>query len=223
VYFLLLVLAFTSQIYRYRRISTPTQRQQTKWVIVAVILMPLCDLVIRGLLNVLLPWANHPGPGRVIHYMITIPLLRTIPFMLVPISFAFAIFRFRLWDIDIIIRRTLQYSLLTAVLAGIYLMSIVLLQAVFNTIGREQTALVTVLSTLMIAALFNPLRRRIQAIIDRRFFRQKYNAEKSLAEFAAVVRNETNLEALTIYVVEIVSKTMQPEQINLWLAPQRKK
>ena len=128
LYFLLLALAFITQIYRYRRVSSPIQRQQTKWVITAAIMMPVSDLVIRGILTWLLPFANQPGPERVIFYMITIPLLRTIPFMLVPLSFAFAIFRYRLWDIDIIIRRTLVYGGLTATLAVVYFSSVVLMQ-----------------------------------------------------------------------------------------------
>ena len=165
-YFLLLVLAFLSQIYRYRRVSGPIQRQQTKWVITAAIMMPFSDLVIRGILNAVLPFANHPGPGRVIHYMITIPLFRTLPFMLVPIAFAFAIFRYRLWDIDILICRTLQYSLLTTLLGVLYISSILLLQAVFSSLGRQPSALTTVISTLLIAALFTPLRRRVQNFID---------------------------------------------------------
>ena len=172
-YFLLLVLAFLSQIYRYRRVSGPIQRQQTKWVITAAIMMPFSDLVIRGILNAVLPFANHPGPGRVIHYMVTIPLFRTLPFMLVPVAFAFAIFRYRLWDIDILIRRTLQYSLLTTLLGALYISSILLLQAVFSSLGRKPSALTTVISTLLIAALFTPLRRRVQDFIDRRFYRRK--------------------------------------------------
>lgn len=219
MYFLLLVLAFLSQIYRYRRVSSPTQRQQTKWVVTAAIMMPLSDLVIRGILNAVLPWANQPGAGRVIHYMITIPTLRTLPFMMVPISFAFAVLRYRLWDIDLLIRRTLQYSLLTALLAGGYFSSVLLLQTIFNTLGGSQSTAATVISTLVIAALFNPLRKRIQDFIDQRFYRRKYNAEQSLAQFAATARNETELAALTGKLVYLVEETMQPEQVTLWLRP----
>ena len=218
-YFLLLVLAFLSQIYRYRRVSGPIQRQQTKWVITAAIMMPFSDLVIRGILNAVLPFANHPGPGRVIHYMVTIPLFRTLPFMLVPIAFAFAIFRYRLWDIDILICRTLQYSLLTTLLGVLYISSILLLQAVFSSLGRQPSALTTVISTLLIAALFTPLRRRVQNFIDRRFYRRKYNAEQALAQFAATARNETDLAVLTSNLMDVVEATMQPEHVTLWIRP----
>jgi hypothetical protein len=222
VYFSLLVLAFLSQIYRYRWVSGPIQRQQTKWVITAAIMMPLSDLGIRSLLNNLLPFANHPGPGRVIHYIITIPIFRTIPFMMVPIAFAFAILRYRLWDIDILIRRTLQYSLLTSLLGGLYISSVLLLQTTFNTLGRQPSAITTVISTLVIAALFTPLRRKVQAFIDRRFYRRKYNAEQALARFALIARGEVDLNRLTDSLREVVEETMAPESFHLILYPSRR-
>ncbi len=221
VYFLLLVVAFISQIYRYRRFSSPTQRQQTKWVVTAAIMMPLSDLVIRHILNAVLPWANQPGAGRVIHYMITIPTLRTLPFMLVPISFAFAILRYRLWDIDVLIRRTLQYSLLSALLAGGYFSSVLLLQTAFSFLGGSQNTLITVISTLAIAALFTQLRRRVQDFIDWRFFRRKYDAEQTLADFAAAARSETDLAQLTSRLTGAVQEAIQPEQVSLWLAKEK--
>lgn len=225
LYFLLLALAFLSQIYRYRRVSGAIQRQQTKWVIMAAIMMPLSDLVIRGILTGLLPFANQPGPERVIFYMITIPILRTIPFMLVPLSFAFAIFRYRLWDIDIIIRRSLVYGGLTASLAVVYFSSVVLIQSLLTAVGGRQVGLsaaevspvVTVISTLLIAVLFSPLRRRIQSVIDRRFFRKKYDAEKIVATFGSSLRQEVDLEDLQVQIVAVVQETLQPEQVGLWL------
>lgn len=222
VYFTLLVLAFLSQIYRYRRVSGPIQRQQTKWVIMAAIMMPLSDLGIRSLLNNLLPFAHHPGPGRVIHYMITIPIFRTIPFMMVPIAFAFAILRYRLWDIDILIRRTLQYSLLTTLLGGTYISSVLLLQTAFNTLGKQPSAITTVISTLVIAALFTPLRRKVQDFIDRRFYRRKYNAEQALSRFALIARSEVDLNRLTDSLREVVEETMAPESFHLALYPSRR-
>ena len=185
LYFLLLALAFLSQIYRYRRVSGSIQRQQTKWVITAAIMMPLSDLVIRGVLTWLLPLANQPGPERVIFYMITIPILRTIPFLLVPISFAFAILRYRLWDIDIIIRRSLVYGGLTASLAVVYFSSVVLIQSLLTAVGGRQVGLnvaevspvVTVISTLFIAACSSRCAGASNGI-DRRFYRKKYDAEK---------------------------------------------
>jgi hypothetical protein len=225
LYFLLLALAFLSQIYRYRRVSGAIQRQQTKWVITAAIMMPLSDLVIRGILTWLLPFANQPGPERVIFYMITIPILRTIPFMLVPISFAFAILRYRLWDIDIIIRRSLVYGGLTASLAVVYFSSVVLIQSLLTAVGGRQVGLsaaevspiVTVISTLLIAVLFSPLRRRIQSGLDRRFYRKKYDAEKIVAAFGSSLRQEVDMDDLQYQIVAVVQETLQPQSVSLWV------
>ena len=150
--------------------------------------------------------------------MITIPLLRTIPFMLVPLSFAFAIFRYRLWDIDIIIRRTAVYSILTLTLTLVFFGSVVGLQALSQAIlGEHQSSFATILSTLVIAALFTPLRRGIQNSIDRRFYRKKYTTEQVLAAFSTTLRNEVDLDELKSSILEVVEGTMQPDHVSLWL------
>ncbi|HLA97396.1 MAG TPA: hypothetical protein VJL34_02995 [Anaerolineales bacterium] len=141
--------------------------------------------------------------------------LVTYPF---PLALGIAIWRYQLFDIDLIIRRTLVYSILTALLSGLYFAGVILLQELVNVIsGVEDSQAAVVVSTLSIAALFTPLRSRVQDVIDRRFYRRKYNAERALAEFAAAARVETDLEALSAQVVEIVQQTMQPEQVSLWL------
>jgi hypothetical protein len=128
------------------------------------------------------------------------------------------IFRYRLYDIDLIIRRTLQYALLTGLLALIYFGGIVLLQNVFGGLfGDTESPLITVISTLAIAALFNPLRGRIQDFIDRRFFRSKYDAEKALINFAAIARDEVDMVRLSGSLLSVVESTLQPEQTSLWL------
>ncbi|MEZ4517229.1 MAG: hypothetical protein R3C44_10450 [Chloroflexota bacterium] len=124
--------------------------------------------------------------------------------------------RYRLFDIDVIIRRTTSYAILTGLLLLVYFGSVIILQRLLSPITGESTVAV-VLSTLLIAALFLPLRRRVQEVIDRRFFRQKYDAEQVMAEFAATVRDETDLDALTAELVRVIQETMQPEFVSVWL------
>lgn len=140
-----------------------------------------------------------------------------LSFVLLPISIAVAIFRYRLWDIDVIIRKTLAYSFLTAVLALVFFGSITLLQSAVSAVSGQQSAVVTVLSTLLIAALFTPLRLRVQSLIDRRFYRQKYDAQQVLARFAITARDETDLDRLTGELAAIVTQSMQPEGLHVWL------
>ena len=125
--------------------------------------------------------------------------------------------RYRLYDIQIIIRRTLQYTLLTGLLAVIYFGSVVLLQSLVENLTGEQSPIVIVFSTLVIAASFNPLRVRVQDFIDRRFFRKKYNVEQALAQFAATSRDEVELGILTAKLVNLIDESLQPEEINIWL------
>ena len=133
-----------------------------------------------------------------------------------------AILRYRLYDIDVIINRTLVYGSLSTLLAFLYLGGVTATQAIFRTLTgeQEQPQLAIVVSTLIIAALFNPLRRRIQAFIDRRFYRSKYDARKTLEAFSAQLREETDLNALSDDLVGVVRETMQPAHVSLWLRPE---
>jgi len=139
--------------------------------------------------------------------------------MLVPLSIGVAVFRSHLFDIDLLINRTLVYGSLTTVLVALYFGGIVLLQRLFVALTSEQSTLAVVASTLLIAALFNPLRRRIQSFIDRRFYRSKYDAAKTLEAFSTRLRDETDLEALNDDLVGVVRETMQPAHVSLWLRP----
>jgi hypothetical protein len=135
-----------------------------------------------------------------------------------PLSIGFSITRYRLWDIDIIIRRTLQYTILSSVLVLIYFSGVIVLQAAARVLtGQGNSPIVTVLITLTIAALFNPLRLRIQDSIDRRFYRNKYDAEKTLTIFAAAAREEVDVDSLVIELQRVVRETMQPEHLSFWL------
>jgi hypothetical protein len=145
----------------------------------------------------------------------------TVAGMTIPISIGIAILSYRLYDIDRIINRTLVYGSLTVTLVALYFSGIVLLQRVFDLLtgAGEKSTLAVVASTLVIAALFNPLRRRVQGFVDRRFYRYKYDAAKTLEAFGSRLRDETDLEALSDNLVGVVRGTMQPEHVTLWLRP----
>jgi hypothetical protein len=206
-----LILGPYSQFYRYRHESTAIERQQTKWVVFgfsAFAGSALLGFILSGLL----PKDNAVFALYNGFYFDAVGLF-------LPLSIAFSVLRYRLWEVDLLIRRTLQYSLVTGVLALVFFGSVTVLQSIFSAISGEQSSLAIALSTLGIAALFNPLRKRVQSFIDRRFFRQKYNAELALAAFAATARNETNLGQLTSQMIGTVQDTLQPETMLLWLRP----
>lgn len=213
-----LIVGAGSQIYRYRRVSTPVQRQQTKWVLFGLITF-FTITVIWTLLFELFPLQS--SSTRLILNMCFVGMA-TLLFTILPISVVFSILRYRLWDIDIIINRTLVYGLLTGVLALLYYGSVVLFQGLLRTLTGQGYQFVVVVSTLLIAVLFNPLRRRIQESIDRRFYRRKYDAEQVLAQFAATGRDEVDLDRLIEALLDVVEETIQPEHVSLWLVePQR--
>jgi len=208
---LILILGgFAAQIYRFKRVSNPEQRQQTKWVVYgAGIAFPILAALIAAY--------NFLSGFDLVIYDLFAQFLIALAFAIIPISITMAVLRYHLWDIDLIIRRTLQYTLLTGLLALVYFGSVVLLQSTFETLTGQGSPIVIVISTLGIAVLFNPLRLRIQRFIDRRFYRRKYDAEQTLAAFAAIARDEVDLEKLTASLIDAVAETMQPEQVSLWL------
>src|SRR5215203_5547812 len=198
-----------SQIYRFRRVSSPTQRQQTKWVVFGL------TLGIAGTFPSQLPVDLSLVGGDTPLTLLLLKVGFTLSSMLVPLSIGVAVLRSHLFDIDVLINRTLVYGSLTATLVALYFVGIVVLQRLFVALTSEQSTLAVVASTLLIAALFNPLRRRIQAFIDRRFYRRKYDARKTLEAFSAKLRNETDLNALSGDLVGVVRETMQPAHVSL--------
>jgi hypothetical protein len=205
-----------AQVYRYRRVSTPLQRQQTKWVVFAL------AVVIVGQIASLLPVAFMPSLAQPESlYFVIVDPVTNILIALCAVAFAFAILRYRLYEVDVIIRRTLIYGSLTAILAGVYIAGVIGAQALVNAVARkpEQPAspVLIVITTLLIAALFQPLRRAIQRFIDRRFYRSKYDTRKTLDAFSATLRQEVDLSTLTGSLVTVVTETMQPEHISLWI------
>jgi hypothetical protein len=147
--------------------------------------------------------------------------LSSFGFTVIGIGLSVAVLRYRLFDIDLIIRRTLLYTLVTGLLALVYFGSVVLLQSIFRALTGESSQVAVIISTLGIAAFFNPLRHRIQDFIDRRFYRRKYDAERALAQFAITVRDEVDQESLTAALVGLVHETIQPEKASLWLKRRR--
>jgi hypothetical protein len=203
-----------AQMYRYARVSDRTQRQQTKWVVFGV------AVAMTGALTTIftLGAAVDLSPQEVRPRMMSMLLMDAFG-LLIPVSIGFAVLRSRLFDIDVVINRTLVYGSLTAMLVALYFVAIVVLQRIFVALTGQESTLAVVISTLVIAALFNPLRRRIQSFIDRRFYRKKYDARKTLETFSSKLRDETDLEALNDDLVGVVAETMQPAHASLWLRP----
>lgn len=206
----IVVLMLGVQVYRYRRYSTPRERNQTRWVLFGMTTGLGAFVIIAIVALVTGFWQS----AWAIIAWTAMNLIATI----IPITFAIAVLRSNLWDIDVVIRRTTIYAVLTSLLALVYFGSVIVLQRLLTPITGESTAAV-VLSTLLIAALFLPLRRRVQDAIDRRFFRKKYDAEKVLSRFATTVRDETDLDELTAELVRVIQETMQPEHVSVWLRP----
>ena len=186
--------------------GSPVERQQIKWLAYFAILMFV------GFAFVVAGWFGN-------NWSYFGELLSIAAFNCLPVGVGIAILKYRLYDIDLLINRTLVYGALTGILALVYLGGVVALQALFRYLTGQGSQLAIVASTLAIAALFGPLRRRIQAFIDRRFYRRKYDVTKTLEAFSAKLRDETDLDALRADLVGVVGETMQPAHVSLWLRP----
>jgi hypothetical protein len=201
-----------AQLYRYRHVSDTGQRMQTKWVVFGVT-GALSGFLLASLLASIV--STFAAPAFLYREAITAFIYLSM--LMIPLSFGMAILRFNLWAIDAAINRTLVYGVLTVTLALAYTASVVLLQQVFRFLIGQTSNLAIVVSTLAIAVLFNPLRRRVQGTIDRRFYRQKYNAAQTLTAFSARLRDEVDLDRLKTDLLAVVEETMQPAHVSLWL------
>src|SRR5215203_2006371 len=206
----LLVVGALSLVARMRQAGN-TERQQIKWFAYATT-VSISGVILKNTL--------YPALGGTWVWWVGF-VLTAVGLTGSPVAMGLAIFRYRLYEIDLLINRTLVYGSLTAVLALVYVASVVVLQYVFRSLTGEGSQLAVVASTLAIAALFIPLRRRIQSFIDRRFYRKKYDVRKTLEAFSAKLREETDLDALNAELVAVVSETMQPAHVSLWLRPDR--
>ena len=201
------VVEFLALLVRWQRAGA-VERLQLKWVVYSVALVATAALIVEvGLAN-LVP-ALYP-PATVVF---------SVAVIVIPTGIGVAMLRYRLYDIDLLINRTLGYGSLTVMLALVYFGGVTATQAILRTLTGQESTLAVVASTLIIAALFNPLRRQMQSFIDRRFYRRKYDAAKTLERFSARLRDKTNLEALNNELVGVVRETMQPAHVSLWLRP----
>ncbi len=206
------------QIHRYRRVSTESQQRQTRWVllggsmtalgiaaIVAFQIVGGASLSASAQQGALLNLAVYAA-----WYAVMAPI---------PLSIVMAITRSRLWDIDVLINRTLVYGSLTLSLAGVYIGGVIAIQAMFGAATGQSSDLAVAIATLTVAALFNPWRRRLQTFIDRRFYRRKYDASRVLAAFTSQLRDEVDLEQLAGDLASVVNETVQPSSVSLWVRP----
>jgi hypothetical protein len=196
-------------IYRYRRVSTPIQRQQTKWVAFGLSAFVLALIVYTASS----PVPSHADP----HRQLVLGLVLMTALLLIPLTVGLAMLRYRLWDVDALINRTLVYGVLSVLLAVIYIASVVGLQAFFRVVTGQASNVSIAVSTLVIAALFSPLRRWSQRAIDRRFYRRKYDAARTLASFSTHLRDVNDLDQLAADLAKVVEETMQPTYVSLWL------
>jgi hypothetical protein len=211
--FLCILASAASLVLRFLR-SGGEEREQIKWLAFAASILGLVGFSSFVIPGIIVPDATG-GANRLWENLLEDAV--TLSFAGVPVAVGVAVLKYRLYDIEVVINRTLVYGTLTATLVALYFGGIVVLQRVFVFLTGQKSTLAVVASTLLIAALFNPLRRRIQSFIDRSFYRRKYDARKTLEAFSAKLRDETDLESLNNDLVGVVRETMQPAHVSLWL------
>jgi hypothetical protein len=203
-----------SLVHSFLKVKEPVARMQVRWIVFGG-LVGILGYSIVGFGELVVNWARDAGSGSQGGFWLSLVLL--LLSMALPISIAIAVLRYRLWDIEIIINRSLVYGTLTGALALIYFGSVLLLENLFRALTGQSSPIVIVISTLVIAGLFSPLRSRVQRFIDRRLYRRKYNAEQIMGRFAASVRDETDLDRLTAELQRVSMRAMQAEHVSIWL------
>jgi hypothetical protein len=208
------ILLFTlgAQIYRYRKVSTLAERQQTKWVVLGVGLGLGFFLIFVG---VGAAFSSSLSGG----FLATVVpnAVMYLFMMLIPLSIALAILRYNLWETDLLINRTLVYGSLTLTLAGFYILGVIAVQSLFRAVSGQSSDLAVAIVTLAVAAVFNPWRHRVQRFIDRRFYRHKYDAARMLTLFTVRLRDDVDLDSVTGEMVTVITQTVQPESMTVWL------
>jgi hypothetical protein len=214
---ILVALGPVSQVYRYRKVSNMLERQQTRLVMLAMALV--VTVLLSEAVPMFAPEAINPASPVAVPMAILSSVSQFVV-ALIPLSIALAILRYHLWDIDLVIRRTLAYGVITAVLALIYFGGVTFFQQILTSLTGQNSPAAVVLSTLLIAALFTPLRRRVQNAIDRRYYRRKVDSEQALAAFSAAARSEVDLETLGNRLATAVQESLEPESVSIWLKKQ---
>jgi hypothetical protein len=198
--------AIVSMVVRFRR-ARGVERQQLKWVVYAVVVVVICFILL------------FMAPDPILLSELAADVVFALLITLIPVAMGVAILKYRLYDIDRLINRTLVYGLLTAVLGVVYASVVLVLGQLFGGLGGEPSSWAVAGATLAVAGLFQPARRRIQTVVDRRFNRRKYNAINTVEAFSVRLRNEVDLDALSAELLAVVDQTMQPTRTSLWLRP----
>jgi hypothetical protein len=206
-----LVTMVVVQVYRYRVVSNPVERQQTKWVVLGIATALLSFLALITLA------ATIPGVSNTGGIFLVFDSAFRLVMLPIPLGIGFAMLRYRLWDVDVLINRALVYVSLTVTTVGLYVGGVIGLQALFRAVTGQHSDLAIAIATLAVAALFNPWRHRLQRFIDRRFYRRRYDAARVLAAFNARLRDEVDLDQLTSDLLSATQETLQPRALALWL------
>jgi hypothetical protein len=206
-----LFLMVAAQVYRFRAVSDPVQRQQTKWVVLGIAGAISCFLALIVVVVVI------PAVSRTGGLFLTFQTLFRFVMVPIPIGIGFAMLRYRLWDVDVLINRALVYVSLTVTTVALYVGAVIGLQALFRALTGQHSDLAIAIATLAVAALFNPWRHRVQHFIDRRFYRRRYDATRVLAAFSTRLRDEVDLDQLSADLLSAAHESLQPRAVALWL------